>query len=241
MKWLGIVGLLIVVALAAIVRYQIGYPSVTVRYRLTLEAQVDGELKTASGVREVTYTKQPQLASQHELSIGYRGEAIALDLGARGTLFALLKGGRDERSGPEWIVLRAFDFDGGSLPRPVEVGVEQVARLSGKRELPLDSLPMLVRFRDPNDVRTVEQVNPFNIGERFGADAKLLRVTLEIVATGTPFSSSGMSGEPITTGIERKLAWWNGPFPWLKPTGGNVFIDTRAETFKVNKEDFKIE
>ena len=51
MKWLGIVGLLIVVALAAVVRYQIGYPSVTVRYRLTLEAQVDGELKTASGVR----------------------------------------------------------------------------------------------------------------------------------------------------------------------------------------------
>jgi hypothetical protein len=239
MRWLGVVGLLIVVALAAVVRYQVGYPSVTVRYRLTLEAQVDGEPKAASAVREVTYTKQPQLAGQHELSIGYRGEAVALDLGSRGTLFALLTAGRDERSGPEWIVLRAFDFDGGSLPRPVELGVEQVARLSGKRELSLDSLPKLVRFRDPSDLRTVEQVNPFNIGERFGAGTKLVRATLDIVATSTPFSFSGMTGEPITTGIERKLPWWNGPFPWLESTGGNVFVDTRTEAFKVNKEDFK--
>ena len=197
MKWLGVVGVLIVVALAAVVRYDMAYPSVTVRYRLTVEVQVDGELKAASGVREVTYTKQPQLAAQHELSIGYRGDAIALDLGSRGTLFALLKEGRDERSGPEWIVLRAFDFDGGSLPSPVEVGGEQVARLSGKRELSLDNLPKLVRFRDINNPMTVEGVNPFNISERFGAGTKLVRVTLEIVPPG----------EPITTGIDQKLKW----------------------------------
>jgi hypothetical protein len=70
----------------------------------------------------------------------------------------------------EWIALRAFDFDGGSLPSPVEEGVKQVSRLAGKRELRLDSLPMLVRFRDPSDLRSVERVGPLNIGERFGAD-----------------------------------------------------------------------
>ena len=197
MKWLGVVGLLVAVAVAAVVRYDMAYPSVTVRYRLTLEAEVDGEPKAASAVREVTYTKQPPLAAQQELSIGYRGEAIALDLGSRGTLFALLKEGRDSRSSPEWIVLQAFDFDGGSLPRPVEAGVEQVARLSGKRELPLDSLPKLVRFRDINDPMTVEHVNPFNIGESFGANAKLVRVTLEVVPPS----------EPITTGIDQRLKW----------------------------------
>ena len=31
--------------------------SATVRYRLTLEAEVDGELKTGSGVIEITYSK----------------------------------------------------------------------------------------------------------------------------------------------------------------------------------------
>jgi len=87
MKWLGIVAALVAVA---IVTYGVAYPSVTVRYRLTIEALVDGELKTGSSVREVTYSKQSEFAAQHELSIGYRGEAVVFDLGSRGTLFALL-------------------------------------------------------------------------------------------------------------------------------------------------------
>jgi hypothetical protein len=204
-KWLGIVGVLIV---GVVVSYGVSYPGVTVRYRLTLEAQVDSELKTASGVREVTYSKQPAVGGQGELSIGVRGEAIALDLGSRGTLFALLTAGVDDRSGAEWIVLRAFDFDGGSLPRPVEEGVKQVLRLSGKRELPLDNLPLLVRFRDVDNPKTVEGISPLHIGERFGPNAKLVRATLEIVPAGIwPFSRYGVSGEPLTTGIDQRLKW----------------------------------
>jgi hypothetical protein len=213
MKRLGIVFALIA---AAVVFYQVAYPSVTVRYRLTLEALVDGEPKTGSGVIEVSYGKQSEFAAQHELVVDFRGEAVALDLGSRGTLFALLKEDTDSRSGPEWIVLRAFDFPGGSLPRPVEEGVRQVRRLSGKRELPLTSLPLLVRFRDLNDPMTVERVSPLSIGERFGADAKLVRATLEIVPAGIwPMSIFGFTGEPITTGIERRL-------PWIAKTKSNI-------------------
>jgi hypothetical protein len=205
MKWLSIVAVIIV---AAVVIYRTAYPSVTVRYRLTLEAQVDGEPRIGSGVIEVSYSKQPELAQQHELGIEYRGEAVVLDLGPRGVLFALLKGGADNRSAPEWIVLRAFDFPGGSLPRPVEEGLKQVQHLSGKRELPLDSLPLLVRFRDLNVPSTVESVNPFDIARDFGAGAKLVRVTLEIVPAGIwPFSRYGITGEPITTGVEKRLTW----------------------------------
>jgi hypothetical protein len=51
MKRLGIFLALIV---AAVVVYSVAFPSVSVRYRLTLEAQVDGEPKTGSGVIEVT-------------------------------------------------------------------------------------------------------------------------------------------------------------------------------------------
>ncbi len=237
MKWLGIVGVLIV---GMVVWYGVSYPGVTVRYRLTLEAHVNGELKTASGVREVTYSKQPAVEGHGGLSIGVRGEAIALDLGSRGTLFALLSPGLDDRSGAEWIVLRAFDVAGGSFPGPVEEGVKQVLRLSGKRELPLNSIPKLVRFGNPSDLRSVEWVNPLNIGDHFGADAKLVRVTLEIVPTGIwPLNDYGITGEPLTSGIESKLAWWNGPFPWLAAMGNGVSIDTRTEAFKVNKEDFK--
>lgn len=52
MKWLGILMALIV---GAVVVYGVAFPSVTVRYRLTLEAQVDGEPKVGAGVIEVTF------------------------------------------------------------------------------------------------------------------------------------------------------------------------------------------
>jgi len=65
------------------VGYRIAYPGATVRYRLTLEAQVDGQPRTGSGVIEVSYSKQPELAQQHELSIEYRREAVVLDLAPR--------------------------------------------------------------------------------------------------------------------------------------------------------------
>src|SRR3954453_8168322 len=113
MKWLGI-------ALALIagvpVLYGVAYPSLTLHYRLTLEAEVDGKTKTGSGVIEVTYAKQLNIRS--ELSVGFRGEAVVLDLGDRGTLFALLKEGSDNHSIPQSIVLRAFNFDGGAFPGP---------------------------------------------------------------------------------------------------------------------------
>jgi hypothetical protein len=205
MKWLGTASLLIA---GAVMFYVTADPSVTVRYRLTLEAQVGGEPKAGSGVTEVTYAKQSRFAGQSPGIVDYRGEAVALDLGARGTLFALLKADTDPRSAPETIVLRAFNFPGGALPEPIDEGLTQLDRLSGKRELPLTSLPMLVRFRDLNDPMTVERVDPLDIAKSFGAEVKLVRATLEIVPSGTwPLSSLGITGEPITSGIDRRLLW----------------------------------
>src|SRR5437879_4487861 len=128
MKWLGIIAVLLGLAAVA---YGVAYPSLTLRYRLTLEAEVDGTARTGSSVIEVTYAKQPEFASGRDLIISYKGEAAVLDLGARGTLFALLKAGDDSRSIPESIVLRAFNFPGGAFPGPtVEAGQNQLRQLS---------------------------------------------------------------------------------------------------------------
>lgn len=232
-------GIFLAIAFAGVAAYVAAF-STTVRYQLTLEAEVDGKSKTGSGVIEVTYSKNNDPISQAEFSIDVRGEAVVLDLGSRGTLFALLKGDTDSRSGPEYIVLRAFDFPGGALPSPVISGLRQVRRLSGKRELPLTRLPMLVRFRDPNDPMTVEKVDPLYLDKSFGSGVRLTRATLEIVPAGIwPLSWIGITGKTITTDIEKRLPWWNGPFPHLRPLGGGVFADTRTEGLKVNKEDFK--
>ena len=209
MKWLGIIAAL---AVAAVVGFMTAYPSVTKRYRLTIEAEVDGQPKIGSSVVEVTWRKQPKIGDWSSLIYGSRGEAVVVDLGTRGTMFALLKAGDDIRSAPETIILRAFGFPGGifqgsNYNSPYEA-LRDFERLSGKREMPLTSLPMLVRFRDPDDPKTVEQVDPLNIARNFGAGTKLVRATLEIAPAGIwPFNRYGMSGEPITTGIEKRLSW----------------------------------
>jgi hypothetical protein len=232
------IALLVALAVSAYATYSSVF-SATVRYRLTLQAEVDGEPKSGSGVIEVTYSKNNDPISQAEFSIDVRGEAVALDLGARGTLFALLRAGADNRSGPEYIVLRAFNLPGGTLPSPVISGLRQVRHLSGKRELPLTALPLLVRFRDPNDQRSVERVDPLALETRFGAGVKLVLAELEIVPAGIwPLNSIGITGEPITRGIEKKLSWWSVPKPWLQPAGNGAFIDTRTGAL-LNNEDFK--
>jgi hypothetical protein len=203
-------GIFLAIALAGLAIY-VAVFSATVRYRLTLDAEVDGKLKTGSGVIEVTYSKNNDPISRAEFSIGVRGEAVVLDLGQRGTLFALLKEGEDNRSGPDYIVLRAFNFSGGALPRPVERGLSDVRKLSGKVELPLRSLPLLVRFRDINDPLTIEKVDPLDLEKSFGPGVRLTGATLEIVPSGIwPFSWLGITGEPLTDNLEKKLVWLKG-------------------------------
>lgn len=224
MKWLGIVLALIG---GTPLLYSVAYPSLMLRYRLTLEAEIDGKPKTGSGVIEVIYSKQPEFASGRDRVSSHRGEAVVLDLGDRGTLFALLQAGSDSRSIPESIILRAFNFDGGAFPGPtVEEGFNRLRQLSGKRELPLTSLPLLVRFRDLNDPMTVEKVDPFDIASSFGIGTRLVRATLEIAPTGLwPLNSFGITGEPITTGIDKKLVWLN-HLDRYNSTPGNPFSST---------------
>jgi hypothetical protein len=206
MKWIVVI---VAALIAAIALYDIAYPSVTFRYRLTLEAEVDGEPKQGSGVIEVTYQRRTSIGAMgRDVGVSFRGEAVVLDLGSRGTLFALLKAGSDSRSGPESIVLKTFGLPGGAFPGWDDANLKRLRGLSGKRELSLENLPLLVRFRDVNDPLTVEAANPVNIAERFGPGAKLTRATLEIVPTGTwPFNAFGLSGEPITMGVLTRLLW----------------------------------
>ncbi|MDB5503914.1 MAG: hypothetical protein JWR89_3816 [Tardiphaga sp.] len=206
MKRLGIV---FAVLVAAVLAFNIMFPSATVRFRLTLDADIDGKPATGSGVIEVSYMARPRLLpNEAEFSINVRGEAVALALGQRGTLFVLLKSAEDSRSGAEWIVLRAFNFPGGALPFPVAKGVSDVRQLSGKVELPLRSVPLLVRFRDINDPLTVEKVDPLLLEKSFGPGVQLTHATLEIVPAGIwPLSWYGITGESITNRLEKQLVW----------------------------------
>lgn len=190
MKALFVLALLIGGAFAA---WKIAYPSVTVRYRLTLEAEVDGKPVSGSGVIEATYAKQPRISPEAgSTASGVRGEAVTLDLGARGLLFAILKAGKDSSYRPEYIAVQVLvrrDLEDADI-------ITRVRNLRGKAEVPLDKLWMLVRFRDIGDPKSVEAVDPNDLAKNFGTGVKLMRATIE------------MTDDPVTTGIEKLLPPW---------------------------------
>jgi hypothetical protein len=64
------------------------YPSATLRYKVTVEIETPEGIKTGSAVREVFIQRQPELPESGP-DIKPKGEAVVIDLGKRGVVFAL--------------------------------------------------------------------------------------------------------------------------------------------------------
>src|SRR2546427_12145951 len=94
MKLLGIVvGVLVTTAATLYCGYLWAFPSETIRYRLALEAEVDGKPAVGSGVIEVTRQDTTRIfRTMGGIGAIVKGEAVFLDLGERGSVFALLHG-----------------------------------------------------------------------------------------------------------------------------------------------------
>lgn len=190
------------------------YPTVTHRYRLTLVADDNGKTVTGSGVIEASYWTQPQILTDAEYGSSARGEAVVVDFGDKGLLFALLKGD-DMHSDASWIVRTAFGIERGSPPN---AELRELRALTGTTELQFSKLPMLVRFRDISDPKSVERVDPNNLAASFGRSVKLLSATIEITS------------DPVTTGIGKRLVWLDSEiarYPkWLQlPENSRVAIN----------------
>jgi hypothetical protein len=87
MKWLLRIALVVV---AIYVAFNLAYPTYSHRYRLTLEFEIDGQTRSGSSVYEVYSHQRPKVLPDIGGVIGYRGEAIAVDLGKYGEVFAIL-------------------------------------------------------------------------------------------------------------------------------------------------------
>ncbi|MDR3570975.1 MAG: hypothetical protein P4L81_02120 [Candidatus Pacebacteria bacterium] len=193
-KILAIVAALV---LAGYVAYSLIYPTISLRYRLTLDVDVDGVTHTGSGVVEVVYKFEPHPFNIDDFQFypGHlHGNAITVDLGDRGLLFVVDTGsflydpGARQPFAPRYtnlraLPLRANDFDDGD-PRP-ELVVDPKTIMAVKLnrqpiDFPPKELPMLVRFRFLGDPPSVEQVNPLDLASTFGPGVRLLRATFQI-------------------------------------------------------------
>ena len=170
------------------------------RYRITVEVETPEGLKTGFAVREINYTRQwIKLPDMAEVVATQRGEAVAIDLPGGQTLFALLS-----TNGYETLQA-AFGNDAPETLDKAKANGQMVDLKPKPGSIPEQSgYPMLVRFTDLQDPKSVELVDPSDLAASFGSDLRLKRITMQIV------------DEPVTEGINRRLEWLgNYPEPRL--------------------------
>jgi hypothetical protein len=210
MKWLiACVGGLFF-AYAAI---HFSYPSGFWRYRLTIEVETPEGIKTGSAVYQIGVSTGMKFGDSSGAGMFAKGEALQVDLGSRGTLFALMNKDQSvDYNG--YLVFKIFPYPGpksGPLSGVATPdGLRYYANLRAKADVVGSQLPSLVRFRDLNNPKSVELVDPTDLAKSFGAGVKFLSSTIEMVDQGYwPLNQMGITGVPVTRGIEKTLSWVN--------------------------------
>ena len=159
--------------------------SITYRYRLTVEVLADDVVHSGSSVLEVSHSRLFNMnGGGYTEGAGIaKGEAVAVDLGARGVVFAILSY-RNRGSDPSYFaeyVFGARNIDGSVRNNSLaELRAVNFSGSKGARELPPAYWPEMVRFRNLADPASVERVNPQNLAASFGQGVKVLRVTAEV-------------------------------------------------------------
>ncbi len=192
------------------------------RFRMTVEIASAGAVSRASAVYEVRVVKNGSKLLPDERSGGSRlfGEAIAVDVPGRETLFVLLKPTAEARGALAQVVTQALR---PNLPQngidQFIVAVRSIADASGAltADLPRQNWPLMVRFREPHDPLTVEEVKPEIAGVR--------RITVQVTA------------DPVTRRLDKRLPWLRDDRDSRLDRSGTTLHPTFAQT--LSHDDFR--
>jgi hypothetical protein len=182
--WLGFV---FAVVVAGVVGYKIGYPTHTYRYRMTVNVEVDGQMRSGSSVIEVKVIEQPAIIInpiQHRT----KGEAVFIDLGGQRSLVALLASGEAATNVnfPDFVVPQQFRSE-------LKGRLASLPSLRGSRELDGKNLPTLVTFSDPNNSATWRVIHYDQLEQVFGRNVHWRNAVIE------------MTNDPVTRSLEARL------------------------------------
>ncbi|MFA5899618.1 MAG: hypothetical protein WC829_10945 [Hyphomicrobium sp.] len=177
-------------------------------YRMTVEVQTPEGPKSGTAVRAAVD------AGGRNAKV--EGEAVAVDLGRRGYLFALLKGAQPNAKTdgtPSMHTLVTLLDPKLDAIKSSKERARALSNLRGTATLPQDQLPYVVRFRDPTNPNTIEMLDPNNLAAAFGPGVSLKAVTVEAIPPRYwPLSFIFNVGAPVTHSLREVL-------PWLKKPG----------------------
>jgi hypothetical protein len=193
------------IAVCAVVYFGWGLysPSGSWRYKVTVVVETPEGIKTGSAVRQ-GYSGVGIPALGVIGGGGYsgmsKGEAVAVDLGKRGVLFAVTQGLDDYR-----IVYEAFPFHEPVSPE----GVRYYRSLKNvKAVLTPKQYPQFVHFKDITDPKTVEQ---WCEAETCASYEKIFvgRKTIDFKNIGLKIKEVAieMTEEPVTRAVDKLLPW----------------------------------
>lgn len=178
------------------------------RYKLTLNVLADGVVRTGVNVVQMAWQDVPRKYQWPTSLIGggAKGQANVVDLGGGQLMFALLSkldpwaDGVPAKHwsdvGPEPVLFRIYGLKSkGFDENAVDPALQALMACRGAHEIGPDDLPTLVTFRDPADPKTVERIDPHDLGKTFGYGVTLQSATLEITT------------DALTGGIEERLPW----------------------------------
>lgn len=190
-KWFLNLALTILIFAGLKLVWDINFPSATVRYRVTVSIETPEGLKTGSAVREMRVATEPKIfPEQHSIHSFVYGEAVVIDLGVNGRLFAVMD-------------INDYQIFYRTIPVPKYGSI--ISSLHFLRNLksgpitsvPLSARPEIIRFRDLKDPASLEmiyqvvavnvpnqsspryQVND-NFEKIFGSGVRLKDVTLQV-------------------------------------------------------------
>ena len=176
--------------------YRTTYPVYSFRYRLTVEVEADGGIRTGTGIFGVTWKKQIRLLPDIPLySLRTYGQAVVVDLGKRGLL--LVPMGQKVGEIP-FLAFKTTSPAWRRVPRTPEE-MSEFLRKRGTVKLSEQFLPQFIWLREPSDPDSGRYVLPTELSTVIGPDVHLHLATAEI--------SDLTLGAAISTGIEKRLPW----------------------------------
>ena len=175
-------------------------PSSTIRYRMTIRVETPQGLRSGSSVIEVTVTEGRRLGDDSGLRQTVRGEAAAVDMPNGQTLFATLRSKDGGRDYPAYLMHSALK--NGVVTPPLSRFYEswdwqaeqaEANKIKPTIELAEIDYPILTRFREKADWRTIEVVNPNDLKTVFGIGIRLNGIFLTVTT------------DRVTSNIDTKL------------------------------------
>jgi hypothetical protein len=198
LKWVGPIALLA----ALVIGDQIRIHRPAHKYRLSVEVDTPGGVRSAAGVLAV----QPDRSYSRGGLTRTKGDAVLVELGSGKNLLVLLThlDKTVELDGMNYVALRAY-IAGGR-----RVSFNEMSRMTGAAPVTGSVIPILASFADIGDPATMRVIPPDDLESAFGKGFALRSISAEVVPNGFwPLDFGGPLGEPVTRGIEMRLPWWN--------------------------------